>query len=405
MGWPKIEYKEEGMREGMQIESAEISVDDKLRLLDALSETGLKHIVVGSFVSPKWTPQMAQIDEIVRRFTPKPGVTYSALALNQRGVERAMEYSPPLTVERPRPSLGCHVCDVFARRNTNRSQAEEMAGWPRTVQMAKERGVKEAGIGVNAAWGSNFVGPFSEEQRMTILRRQYALWDEAGIKVTAVSLGDPMSWNMPHVVEHQVETIRKEWPEIKYINLHLHNGRGMAPISMYAAMRALDESYTLSLDGTIGGMGGCPYCGNGRVTNMAPTEDVVHMWEQMGIDMGVDLDKLIDCVWMAEEIVGHKLWGHVSKAGPFPKGRTLYDINMPFVETEDHARHFKLGQESIGPDAVSPYTEPVRSTFRDAVDEGLAVGESQEQIEQRLTAEIRRNLDSVLAVGSPAGNG
>ena len=79
--WPKVIYKEEGMREGMQIEDAEISVDDKVMLLDALSGTGLKNIVVGSFVSPKWTPQMARIDEIVTRFTPRPGVTYTALSL------------------------------------------------------------------------------------------------------------------------------------------------------------------------------------------------------------------------------------------------------------------------------------------------------------------------------------
>ncbi len=125
--WPKVKYKEEGMREGMQIEDAEISVDDKVELLDALSETGLKNIVVGSFVSPKWTPQMARIDEIVTQFTPKPGVTYTALALNSRGVERARAYSPPLTIERdPYPRLSCHMCDVFTRRNTNRTQMQEM---------------------------------------------------------------------------------------------------------------------------------------------------------------------------------------------------------------------------------------------------------------------------------------
>ena len=87
--WPKVVYKEEGMREGMQIEDASISVDDKIELLDALSETGLSRIVVGSFVSPKWTPQMERIDEIVTRFNPNPDVTYTALALNSRGVERA----------------------------------------------------------------------------------------------------------------------------------------------------------------------------------------------------------------------------------------------------------------------------------------------------------------------------
>jgi hydroxymethylglutaryl-CoA lyase len=403
MGWPRIEYTEEGMREGMQIESADISVDDKVRLLDALSETGLKRIVVGSFVSPKWTPQMARMDEIMQKLTPKPGVTYTALALNQRGVERAMQYSPPLTIARSsRPRLSVHVCDVFARRNTNRSQAQEIANWPKTVRTATERGATEAGIGMNAAWGSNFVGPFTEEQRMIILRRQHALWDEAGIKVTAVSLGDPMSWNMPHEVEHQLKTIRKEWPEIRHVNLHLHNARGMAPLSLYAAMRALDESFTLTCDGTIGGFGGCPYCGNGRVTNMMPTEDVVHMWEEMGIDTGTDLDKLIDCVWMLEEIVGRRLYGHVSKAGPRPKGKKLFDINLPFIETEEQARHFKLGVAAIGPNPLSPYDEPVQSPQRDAVDAALAAGADQAQIIQQVTKVLTANLDTVLAAGSAA---
>ena len=98
--WPQVVYKEEGMREGMQIEDSNIPVEDKVRLLDALSETGLKTIVVGSFVSPKWTPQMTRIDEVVSKFHPKPGVKYTALAVNARGVERAREYSPPLTIER-----------------------------------------------------------------------------------------------------------------------------------------------------------------------------------------------------------------------------------------------------------------------------------------------------------------
>ena len=93
--YPRVEIIEEGMREGMQIESATISVDDKVRLLDALSQTGLATIVVGSFVSPKWTPQMAQVDELVSRFTPVPGVKYTALALNERGRERMRKYMPP----------------------------------------------------------------------------------------------------------------------------------------------------------------------------------------------------------------------------------------------------------------------------------------------------------------------
>ena len=142
--WPKVIYKEEGMREGMQIEDANISVDDKVRLLDALSETGLKQIVVGSFVSPKWTPQMARIDEIVSRFTPRAGVTYTALALNERGVERAKQYSPPLSIERDKwPRLNCHMCDAFVVATPTGPRCRRWSGgrrsWPRPRSATSKR--------------------------------------------------------------------------------------------------------------------------------------------------------------------------------------------------------------------------------------------------------------------------
>lgn len=370
--WPKVEYTEEGMREGMQIEDANIPVDDKVRLLDALSETGLKRIVVGSFVSPKWTPQMARIDEILQKFHPKPGVIYTGLALNPRGVERAKQYSPPLTVERdPFPRLSCHMCDVFVRRNTNRSQMQEMERWPQVVAAAQEQGVKEAGIGTNASWGSNFLGDFPVDALMTMLEKQHRMWDEAGIKVVSVSLGDPMSWCLPHKVEESLYRIKEKWPEIRDFRLHLHNGRGMAVASAYAALRVLGPEDTLRLDGTIGGFGGCPYCGNGRATGMAPTEDLLHMMEDMGIETGVDIDKLVECVWMCEEIVGRPLYGHVSKAGPRPRRvEKLYDINAPFIETLEQAKHFKLGPKAYE-GSLSPYTQPVTSPYRDRVEQGL----------------------------------
>ena len=368
--WPKVIYKEEGMREGMQIEDANISVDDKVRLLDTLSETGLRQIVVGSFVSPKWTPQMARIDEIVSRFTPKAGVTYTALALNERGVERAKQYSPPLTIERDKwPRLNCHMCDAFVRRNTNRSQMHEMERWPQIVAQAQERNVKEAGIGTNASWGSNFLGDFPVDSLMTMLDKQHQLWDEAGIKVTSVSMGDPMSWCRPDKVEDSVVRVKEKWPEVKHFRLHLHNGRNMAIASAYAALRVLEPEDTLEMDGTIGGFGGCPYCGNGRATGQAPTEDVMHMMDDMGIDTGVDVDKLIDCVWMAEEIIGRDLYGHVSKAGPRPTRDRLYDVNAPFVETMEQARHFKTGPKAYE-GGIYPYREPVTSPYRDRMDLG-----------------------------------
>ena len=370
--WPKVIYKEEGMREGMQIEDASISVDDKIELLDALSETGLPQIVVGSFVSPKWTPQMERIDEIVTRFTPNPDVTYTALALNSRGVERARAYSPPLTIERdPYPRLSCHMCDVFVRRNTNRTQMQEMERWPQIIAQAQELNIREAGIGCNASWGSNFLGEFPVDNLMTLFEKQHGMWDEVGIKVVSCSMGDPMSHCTPAKVEESITRVKERWPEISHFRLHLHNGRNMAIASAYAAMRTLGPDDTVELDGTIGGYGGCPYCGNGRATGMAPTEDLVHMMEDMGVNTGVDIDKVIGCVWMAERIMGRELFGHVSKAGPRPKRvEQLYDMNMPFVETLAQARHFKEGP-AVYEGGIYPYAEPITSPYRERVENGL----------------------------------
>jgi len=110
-------------------------------------------------------------------------------------------------------------------------------------------------------------------------------------------------------------------------------------------------------------MGGCPFCGNGRSAGLAPTEDLIHMMEGMRIDTGIDLDKLIEAVWCAEELVGHPLWGHVSKGGPRPTGKKLYAMDMPFVETLDHARHFIKGAEAYK-GAPSPWKEAIKSPQR-----------------------------------------
>ncbi|MBI2202740.1 MAG: citramalate synthase [Candidatus Rokubacteria bacterium] len=371
--YPTIVYTEEGMREGMQIEDAAIPVDAKVDLLNALSETGLKRIVVGSFVSPKYTPQMARIDEIVQKFRPKPGVTYTALALNEKGVERAKQYAPPLTIERGsgKPRLFVHQCDVFARRNTNRSQMQEMAVWPKVIATAKEKGAREAGIGTNATFGSNFVGDFTVDMTMKFLEKEHALWDAAGIEVTAVSIGDPMGWCHPVKVEEIFGRVKKQWPEVTEFRAHLHNTRGMALTSAYAAIKTLEARDTLHLDGTIGGIGGCPYCGNGRATGMAPTEDFMHMLEGMGIETGVDLDKLIACVWMVEKMIGRYAWGHVSRTGPRPTTlERFYDANAPFVETVEQAKHFKLGPK-VYEGCINPWDVPISSPYRERVEKGL----------------------------------
>ncbi len=363
--YPAVRIIEEGMREGMQIESAEISIDDKIRLLDALSATGLQTIVVGSFVSPTWTPQMAHIDELLARFTPAPDVTYVALALNDRGRERMRPYLPPLSEPQEFPRTLVHLCDVFVRRNTNRSQEEEIAGWPAVIEQAVASGARSAGIAINAAWGSNWLGQFDEEYRMRMLERQHELWTAAGIPVDRVWIGDPMAWNLPDQVASQLRAIQDRWPQITTVHLHLHDARGTALLSAYEALKTLSPEHTLVLDSSIGGMGGCPYGGHGRMTRMIPTEDLVDLLEELGIPTGVDLDTLIEVSHLAEEVVGHPLWGHVSKAGPRPRGDRLFAMDMPFIETEEQAQHFRLGPE-VYRGAPAPWKKPISSPARPA---------------------------------------
>jgi hydroxymethylglutaryl-CoA lyase len=137
----------------------------------------------------------------------------------------------------------------------------------------------------------------------------------------------------------------------------------MALPSMYAALRTLDASDTLRVQSAIGGMGGCPYCGNGRAAMMMATEDLMHMLEDMGIQTDVDLYKLIEVVWLSEEIIGHQLYGFVSKAGPRPRYDRLYPMDMPFIETFEEARHYLRGPAAYA-HQTSPWKAPITSWMR-----------------------------------------
>lgn len=362
-GLPAVVVVDEGPREGLQIEDAGIPVAEKVRLIDAMSAAGLRRIVVGSFVSPKWTPQMAEVEKVVKGFTPRAGTIYTALALNRKGVERRARYLDKLSLDGALPATLVHLCDVFVRRNTNRSQEDEIAAWEPAVAQAKAAGATEAQVGINSAWGSNWLGLFTQEQRMTMLERQIALWADAGIRVTKVFLGDPMGWHTPDQVEGDLTEIIRRWPEIRTFHLHLHNTRGMAPISAYSALKLLDARHTVVLDASIGGMGGCPYCGNGRAAGLFPTEDLIYLLHALGYDTGVDLDALIEAVIVAEDVVGHRLYGHVSRAGGRPGPDQLYPMDMPFVETLEQAQHFRLGP-TVYAGAPSPWKDPIVSPAR-----------------------------------------
>jgi hypothetical protein len=184
--FPLVQITDETLRDGLQIERHGVTVEEKLELLDSLADAGLRRIVVGAFVNAKWSPQMAETTELVRRIRPREGVQFFALALNDRGRELRAAFVPPLAVE-PLPATHLHLCETFLRRNTNRSLEDQERSWRRPVEVAAAAGVTEGIMGLSAAWGSNWYGPFSHEQRMEALQRQWDAWHAAGIPVRRIN--------------------------------------------------------------------------------------------------------------------------------------------------------------------------------------------------------------------------
>ncbi len=347
-----VTITDDTMREGLQIESPDIPVSEKLRLLDAIGEMGAKVISIGSFAHPKWTPSMACIDEIAEQFVPKPGIRYTAAIFNKRGYDRADGYYPKIDVRQKRFGTHVELCDSFARRNYNRTQAEMIASIDGAIANAVANEAESGSVALGNPFGSNFEGPFSLEQRMALLDLMIDKWHEGGFEVRRVSFLDAMGWNMPHTVRETMLAIRDKYPEITTFHMHLHNTRGATIASFYEALMLGATEF----DTSLGGMGGCPYCGNGRAAGHVPTEDFVHMCHQMGIETGYDLEKVIEAACIAEEVVGHPLWGHVSKAGPLPSVDHVYPIDMPFVETLEEAAHFRKGPD-VYEGQISPWRE------------------------------------------------
>lgn len=369
MNWPTVIYSEEVIREGFGIEDVGIPLEAKVALLDALAETGLKRLTVGAFVSPRYVPQMADFDELLRSFQPKPGVTYLTFSHTPKARKLALEFSPPLTVEEEVCTFFLDICDIHQRRNMNRSIEQAMETWPDIIVDAKSRGVTRARVGIASAWGSNFSGKFSQAYRLSMLARQIDLFRSSGMEVVEIGLHDSQSWCLPHEMEDDLREVKRRWPEVKHFHLHMHDARGMALPSIYAALRTLDASDTLLLEGTLGGIGGGQYSGNGRASGMAATEDLLHMLEGMGIETGVDLEKLIECVWMLEKIIGRPAFGHVSKAGLRPTApKNFYDPNLPAVESLEAAKHFKFGPTAYEKEGYSPWRQPITGPYFQAHD-------------------------------------
>jgi hydroxymethylglutaryl-CoA lyase len=297
---------EVGPREGMQFERGPISTQDKIRLIDKLSACGLREIEVTSFVSPKWVPQMADADEIVNGITPSAGTRYTAVYLNAHGLRRALA----LSVLQVEGWLMLSASELFAIKNTNRDTQQMEQEAHRQMDLLIESDVSLDAIIVMAAFGCNYTGDVSTEKVMSTIARGMDIAAQHGRKPAMVTLADSMGWVTPLAAERLIGSVRSRWPEIS-IRLHLHDTRGLAIASAFAAMR-LGVSH---FESSVGGLGGCPF-GNykGAAGNMV-TEDFVHLCHESGVETGIDLDRLIDAAEFAQQIVGHALPGKILSGG------------------------------------------------------------------------------------------
>ena len=285
---------------------------------------------------------MADTEQLVRLLQPREGVEYLALALNDRGREIRGGFSPPLSID-PLPATHLHLCEVFLLRNTNRRMEDQERTWRGPIEKARAAGAREAAIGLSSGWGSNWRGQFAQERRIAELDRQWDAWTAAGIKVVRVHLADPMAWNTPARVADDLYAIKTRYPAVREFHLHLHNARGMAMLSAYEALKILEPHDTLMLDSAVGGIGGCPYCGNGQATGMIPTEDLVQLLQVEGVVTGIDLGKLIEAASALEDILRRPLDGRVAKNGALPAPGALYDEDIPAIYTFEQAQHFRKG--------------------------------------------------------------
>ena len=302
-----VEIHEEGPREGFQIEPGPISTLDKVKLIDALSKTGLKHIQACSFVNPRLVPGWADAEKVVESFDAHEDVEYTGLYFNGNGLDRALAFKDKLTIS---GSISLTASEGFTKKNLNRSHAENMAAMERHAISHLELGIPVNRIGVMAAFGCNYQGDISPETVIKTLEDGMQIAAQTGAEITLFSLADTMGWAAPHRIERVVGEVRNVWPDMN-ISLHLHDTRGLAIANAYSALKMGIRQF----DSTVGGLGGCPFAGQPKAAGNICTEELVLLCEELGIATGVDLDQLIDVGRLAEDIVGHQLPGELIHAG------------------------------------------------------------------------------------------
>jgi hydroxymethylglutaryl-CoA lyase len=290
----QVRVVEVGPRDGLQNESKVVTADIKIALIEALADAGLTSIEAGSFVSPKWVPQMATTAEVLAKLRRKPGVSYPVLVPNLKGLDQA---------------LACNVQEIavfgaasesFSQRNINCSIGESLNRFVPVVERALGEGLKVRGY-VSCVLGCPYEGEINPDRVAQVAGKLYAMG------CYEVSLGDTIGTGTPLKARRLVETVASEVP-LDRVALHFHDTYGQALANIVAC---LDLGIAV-LDSAVAGLGGCPYA-RGATGNVA-TEDVVYMLDGMGIETGLELGRLCAAGQLVSAELGRPTASRVAKA-------------------------------------------------------------------------------------------
>jgi hydroxymethylglutaryl-CoA lyase len=292
----QVRIVEVGPRDGLQNEPAHIPADVKVHYVDLLSEAGLPWIEVTSFVHPRAVPQMADADDVFRTIRKRPGARYVALVPNPRGLDRALAAGVTDI------ALFVAATESFSRANINRSIEQSLADGAAVIQGAQPAGARVRAY-ISVAFGCPYEGPVSARQVRTVAESLFALG------VEEVVLGDTIGVATPAAIGPLMDALLDLAPLERW-GMHFHDTRGMALANVMASLdHGLDK-----FDSSAGGLGGCPFAGPGAAGNVA-TEDLVYLLDGLGVEHGVDLDKVLAASRYIVGAVGHPLNSKVYQAG------------------------------------------------------------------------------------------
>ena len=299
----RVDIIEEGVREGCQSLPFVVPTEVKLDLIQRLSATGLARIAAASFVRPDRVPGWADAAQVAAALQPVPGVSYSALWFNRRGLENALQFRDRLALF---GSLTLSASPTFLKRNQNLDYAQALRHLDDVVAWCREAGVPVPRAAVSAAFGCNFEGRIPVPQLLQVVADLRACAERHGLHIDYLTLADTMGWADPEQIRAYVAAVRQAWPGVR-LCLHLHDTRGMGIANAYAGLAAGVDLF----DTSLGGLGGCPFGGSVRASGNVATEDFVFLCHRLGIATGVDLQRLIDVSRHAESVLQTHLPGRL----------------------------------------------------------------------------------------------